>query len=54
MHAHRELHRGARQHAERVAVQLVVALEQLVGGDQEPMITTFQTSGLSAGIVKWS
>ena len=52
---HRELDDRADEDADRVGVELVVAARRTArGATSRTMITTFQTSGESAGIVKWS
>ena len=53
--AHDELHDRAGEHADRVGVELVGPVEaRLRARRAAPMITKFQTSGASAGIVNWS
>ena len=51
---HRELDDRADEDADRVAVELVLAGESCCEPTRQKRITMFQTSGPSAGIVKWS
>ena len=52
---HRELHGGADEDADRVAVELVRRrVSTCCEPTRQARMTMFQTSGLSAGMVKWS
>ena len=53
-HRHRELHDRPGEDADRVGVDLVSPRNAGRRKISEPMITTFQTSGAIAGIVKCS